>query len=66
MQDTPEYMHYATVIFSQLTYSLWLLSRSALPKYSEEQCKQIFEQGQRTEQEFAEHFTGKFKQHLNF
>jgi hypothetical protein len=35
------------------------LCRSAQPRNTEDQCKQIFEKGQRIEQEFAEFFTGK-------
>ena len=35
-----------------------LLFRSAQPRTTEEQSRQIFEKGSRIEQEFAEYFTG--------
>ena len=35
-----------------------LLFRSAQPRTTEEQSRQIFEKGGRIEQEFAEYFTG--------
>ena len=37
---------------------LSLLFRSAQPRTTEEQSRQIFEKGSRIEQEFAEYFTG--------
>lgn len=39
--------------------SLYVRCRAAQPKSSEEQCRAIFEKGERIEQEFAEYFTGK-------
>ena len=33
--------------------------RTAQPRSTEEQCRSIFEKGERIEQEFAEYFTGK-------
>ena len=39
-------------------YDVCPLLRSAQPRNTEEQCKQIFEKGTKIEQEFAEYFTG--------